>query len=53
LYFNVKVKGTPLSAAVGSWFFTPTPVRYVDSCDSVNCNPSCTSGKFNELIINH
>jgi len=41
LYDDVHVNGVSLSTAVGSWFFTDKPGRYVDTCPTINCNPTC------------
>jgi len=41
LFADVKVRGSPLSAVVGSWFFNPHPMRFVDTCTTENCNPTC------------
>ena len=39
----VRVQGYSLASSVGSWFFGrgTTPAMLFDTCDGVQCNPSC------------
>eukprot|EP01088_Endostelium_zonatum_P016587 TRINITY_DN4548_c0_g1_i1.p1 TRINITY_DN4548_c0_g1~~TRINITY_DN4548_c0_g1_i1.p1 ORF type:complete len:393 (+),score=41.73 TRINITY_DN4548_c0_g1_i1:13-1191(+) len=44
-FFRVTVQRVRLANAVGRWFFQDQTMRLVDSCEPIDCNPTCFGHK--------